>query len=457
MITSQTRKIPPSNSYPVEAGGYPQLNFVSDTIKLNDNHTLTNFPMGIALSAWGEQAYHNMMAIGMGANSTMLNTLKSTGKIAARVFGIFWGRTGATSRTQLDGSMVFGGYDRAKVTGPAYTQFMVSDRSMCSTGMLVTITDLVLNFANGTNASLFPTSRTSSISACLVPDYPVLMTMPTEPYFDNLRIHTGANIGGRSFGIDFYSVRYDDGEIPYNGDLTIKLQNGLSVRIPNDQLVVPDRYSDSQTGQWVVNSTDPTLIINAIQQVNADDLSQIGRQFLSAAYLMVNEETNQFTLWAANPTNDVDLVAFDSNGKEADSICPPPSSNTSTPSTDGPVDGLGPPTSSNASGPDSPSGGLPIGVIVGIVVAAVAVVAISIGLGIWLCRRKRARKAQEAEYVTTIVEEVPKVRQTFYKPELPDTSGRWPRELDGQGPGPQPGEHYELYGSMPEQGRGNVF
>ena len=96
------------------------------------------------------------------------------------------------------------------------------------------------------------------------------------------------------------------------------------MRIPNDQLVVPHTYSDSQTGQWIVNSTDSLMVINAIQQVNANDLSQIGRQFLSAAYLMVNEETNQFTLWAADPTSDVDFVAFDATGKETDSICYPP-------------------------------------------------------------------------------------------------------------------------------------
>ncbi|KAH8909281.1 acid protease [Coniochaeta sp. PMI_546] len=459
MITSQSRKIPPSNAYPVESAPYPQMSFVSDTIKLNDNHSLTNFPMGIALSGWGEQGYHPQMAIGMGANSTMLNMLKSTGRIASRVFGIFWGRTGATSRTQLDGSMVFGGYDRAKVIGQPYTQFMIDDRSVCSTGMAVTITDLVLNFANGSNVSLFPGAKTSSIAACLVPDYPVLMTMPLDPYFNNIRIHTGASMSGRSFGIDFFSVRYDDTDTPYQGDLTIKLQSGLSVRIPNDQLVVPDKYSDSQTGQWIVNSTDPAMIINAIQQVNANDLSQIGRQFLSAAYLMVNQETNQFTLWAANPTSDVDLVAFDANGKEADSICPPASTNTTTGGGPEKSDGLGPPAATS-----TPSAGLSTGVIAGIAVGAVAVVAIAVGIGAWCYRRKKVNRAGEStEAETIVVTEEPKGQYggyhqgAFYKSELPDTSGRWPRELSAQGPGPQAHIQYELMGSVPEAGGRNVL
>lgn len=447
MITSDTRKVPSPDSYPIEKGGYPQMNFVSDNIRLNDNHTLPSFPIGIALSAWGEQAYHNMMAIGMGVNSTMLSTLKSTGKIAARAWGMFWGREGATRETQLDGSMVFGGYDRAKVVGQPYTQFLVADRSVCSTGMLVTVTDLVLNFANGTNASLFPPAKTSSISACIVPDYPVLMTMPNDPYFNNFRLLTNAFIEGRSFGIDFYSIRYNDSDIPYTGDLTIKLQSGLNVRIPNDQLIVPDRYSDSKTGQWVVNSTDPTIVINPIQDINGNDLSQLGRQFLSAAYLMVNEETGQFSLWAANPTLDEDLAAFDADGKEADSICPTTSStNTTAPQPDALTA-----TASNKGPAKAASGGLSTGAIAGIVIAAVAVIALASGLGVWLSRKKRARKAasQQGEYVETIVEEFPKARQTSYQPELPDTSGQWPHEMYADRTGPSPGSRYELAGSIP--------
>lgn len=63
-----------------------------------------------------------MVSIGMAVNSTMLNPLESIGRIAARVLGISRDSTGGTSKTQLDGSMVFGRYDRAKVMGLAYRQ-----------------------------------------------------------------------------------------------------------------------------------------------------------------------------------------------------------------------------------------------------------------------------------------------------------------------------------------------
>jgi hypothetical protein len=41
---------------------------------------------------------------------------------------------------------------------------------------------------------------------------------------------------------------------------------------------------------------DPELGTNSIQQVNEDDLRQLGRQFLSSAYLMANQDADEFTL-----------------------------------------------------------------------------------------------------------------------------------------------------------------
>jgi hypothetical protein len=93
---------------------------------------------------------------------------------------MFWGRTGATADTQLDGNLVLGGYDRAKVVaGTNYTQRLSYARPACATAMLVTISDIVLHFANGTDASLFGGVQSSAITACIVPSYPVLMTIAT--------------------------------------------------------------------------------------------------------------------------------------------------------------------------------------------------------------------------------------------------------------------------------------
>jgi len=48
----------------------------------------------------------------------------------ARSYGFFWGHIGVQRHAQLDGSMVFGGYDRAKVRGPptGFTSRITNDQ-----------------------------------------------------------------------------------------------------------------------------------------------------------------------------------------------------------------------------------------------------------------------------------------------------------------------------------------
>lgn len=154
------------------------------------------------------------MALGLGLKSSVLNTLYTTGKIASRSWSMFWGRTGGTEDTQLDGNFLLGGYDRAKTTGQNYTRALTPADSSCTTKMLVTITDIQINFPNGTDASLFGSSQSAAMTACIVPEYPVLMTLPSDPYFDNFEILTNASIIDRSFGLYYYGLTYDDHVTP---------------------------------------------------------------------------------------------------------------------------------------------------------------------------------------------------------------------------------------------------
>lgn len=115
----------------------------------------------------------------------------------------------------MDGSFVFGGYDRAKTTGQGYTQALSYANPNCPTAMLVSITDMILDFANGTTASLFNGVQATAISACIVPDYPVLMTLPDNPFFTNFEIITNETLSNRSFGINYYGMVYGDGTPMY--------------------------------------------------------------------------------------------------------------------------------------------------------------------------------------------------------------------------------------------------
>jgi hypothetical protein len=102
--------------------------------------------------------------------------------------------------------------------------------------------------------------------------------------------------------------------------MTMKLDSGLSVRIPNDQLIVPDR-TISSSGEITANASSPNLVINPIKEINANDQLHLGRQFLSAAYVMLNEDSSSFTLWKANPTLKEYLMAVDKRNDPIHSNC----------------------------------------------------------------------------------------------------------------------------------------
>ncbi|KAE8348501.1 aspartic peptidase domain-containing protein [Aspergillus coremiiformis] len=391
-----------------EAPPYSAFIWGKDKLLLNSNITLPEFPIGIAQSDFGTQGYHPQVAFGLGRSSVMLNSLYTAGHIASRSWSMFWGRTGGTRETQQDGSFVFGGFDRSKASGKNYTSVLNYSSNDCSTGMLVTITDIALNFPNGTTASLFDGMRSSAISACLVPDFPVLMTLPREPYFKRFESFTDQTLTQRTFGVYYYGVLYPNSSSAYTGDLTITFNSGLSVRVPNDQLVVPTLTINKSTGSLLANGSSPELLINPIQHINKDDLPLIGRQFLSSAYLMVNQDANTFTLWNAAPNKVEDLVAIDRFNRVVDSHCDA----TSSPA---PI------------ARDDEDHKMSNGVIAGIVIGSVAGVAI-IAAGVFFLLTKRRRLQQTSGdgdsypatgYTDHLTELGPSARDPYIPYELP--------------------------------------
>jgi hypothetical protein len=151
--------------------------------------------------------YLTQHIMGLGANSTLLNTLKESGIIASRSWSIYWGNSGAPE-TQNDGVFVFGGYDKSKVQGMNYS-FPLTYDSHCLSGMVVSISDISLTFPNGTKGDLLG-SASNLLKACIMPDYPVLMTLPRDPYYQNLQFAVGISEAPEqhSFGLNFYGETY---------------------------------------------------------------------------------------------------------------------------------------------------------------------------------------------------------------------------------------------------------
>lgn len=107
--------------------------------------------------------------IGLGRNSTLLAYLYSAGIVASRTWSLFYGYEGAEKENQMDGSLIFGGYDKAKVTGPNYTQPITTETN-CTSNLVIEVTDINVNMPNGTTTSLMRSRNVPSFEACIEPE-----------------------------------------------------------------------------------------------------------------------------------------------------------------------------------------------------------------------------------------------------------------------------------------------
>ena len=145
----------------------------------------------------------------------------------------------------------------------------------------------------------------------------------------------------------------------FHGDLTFYLDSGLEIRVPNNQFVFPEAEID-KAGSRVLNQTQQSILINDIE----DEALILGRYFLTAAYLMVNQDAGTFTLWKANvaeeskPVRVFDEKTGEKCGDKATGVIQPSASSTSKPENE------------SQEGGTSPSGGVIGGIVVGSILGA---------------------------------------------------------------------------------------
>ena len=185
----------------------------------------------------------------------------------------------------------------------------------------------------------------------------------------------------------------------YQGDITVGLDQGLKVTIPNELLVVPDAYV-APSGQVETNTSASALLIAPTLEENTVDVPILGRPFFSAAYLMVDLDAQTFTLWQANATSDERLVTVGGACLDAPKVNDAPTNTTKGPAATTSATSLATSTSSeppNAS--KSPSAGVIAGIAVG---AAVGLGVLAAILAFSLLRKRRrdalARSQVDAMY-----------------------------------------------------------
>ncbi|GAB0137947.1 hypothetical protein EsDP_00006197 [Epichloe bromicola] len=402
-LDSRTRGTPPPDlKSPTEPWSSKTYKLLTDTLNVASNVSLKNFAFAnpVDYKEWDLQGYDPLNMIGMDRGSTLMSTLRSTGHIASSAFGFWWGLDGTEDGDQQQGSLVLVGYDKAKTHGDGTTMLM-NYRTDCPTNMMVTIGDITMNLSNGKDVSIFTNlNGGTALMACIMPERASVMDMPRTPYFNNLLRVLGQREAGRSTGTDYWNVVLDQASVIYAGGMTFKLEGGLSVKIPNHQLVVPERKIDEEGGRCV-NASRPVIRINSLQSPTAMSLPVLGRYFLTGAYLMSNPSAGRFTLWQANPTSDQILVAV----KDKNEVIDPSKLCATTPTaslaTDSPAA-----TAADGSPGDIVHPRLSPGSIAGIAIgSAVVVVACSCLLWFIFRRRrsanqKKANGSHKVEHVT---------------------------------------------------------
>lgn len=156
------------------------------------NSSLSDYPIVLPITEWGPTG-DTVGSLGVSPNSTLLNALLTAGKIASRSYSWWWGVQTSTNLAATDGQLVLGGFDAAKMQGSQYSFPLVAPTQDCASGMVMSMTDMTLNFPNGTSASML---SPFSLQACIMPDAPLIAYIPQTPYFKTFQALTGtSNVG----------------------------------------------------------------------------------------------------------------------------------------------------------------------------------------------------------------------------------------------------------------------
>ena len=245
----------------------------------------------------------------LGTNSSFLRAAVMGRVAPSTAFGLW---TGSRSVAPVDGLLVIGGYDQARVAGP-FTSLPVGNWSLSrSCPLQVTVSQITY-----AGISLFANSS-ETINACIEPSTQRNVFTPDV-----------ASAFGRvtSQNSTAYSGMYYPVNQRPTGNLTITLSNGYNTTITNSELFTPLRGSD-QYGRYAIvnNSIIEAGVADNRQSDPSSVLPTLGGLFLTFNYLIVDYEKGQFRLAPAVPS---DQQTASSN---ITTICTPTSSPSSAPS-----------------------------------------------------------------------------------------------------------------------------
>ncbi|ORY17278.1 hypothetical protein BCR34DRAFT_51722 [Clohesyomyces aquaticus] len=374
-----------------------------DTVYFGSDLPPANFTFGIPRKDIdGDHDFIPAAQLGLGSNSSFLRLIKERGHVVTRVYSIFWGRSFGTASEVTDGSLMLGGFDESIINDTATNLtapiVMKDTRTQgCNTGMLVTITQMTLNWPNNTDTTVFGNQNSLfALEACIIPGYQGVMTLPND-YWEAIRNLMGGQVVKTKDGGDFRTGGVYIGDPVYDphglfyGDLTLSIRGtsnkDIDIRVLNTELVTIDPYI-TPSGIQDGHGANRTILLNGLPS-SSKDTPVLGRIFLSSAYLMVNHDQSEFTVWpvSKNPklgskTNGIRAV--DGKGVVSQEFCGTGTNGTSNP-------GSSPSPSSSS----LPTGGnldrkLSTGGVVGLAIGAVAAISFVIGAACVYWKRRKS-------------------------------------------------------------------
>ncbi|ORY17615.1 hypothetical protein BCR34DRAFT_631499 [Clohesyomyces aquaticus] len=356
--------------------GYP--NFIgSDKIILNENVLVPQFPFGVlqkGLDISNEYGITDQASFGLGGNSSILTALKQAGTIGSTSFGYLWGLDGATDAARMDGSLILGGYDQAKIKNPNKNHtgnLSTKDSTLCPQHMTLTINEVRLNFPNGSEPNLLVEGP---VTTCICLHANNILSLPYDPYYERFEAWTDAVSINRNHGISLGDELYRVDEA-YQGDLTLVLDSGLAIRIQNNQLALPE-LKIGEDGKMKANASVRSMMLSS--QTWLEERPCVGRAFFTGAYMHVDNERESFTIWEANATTDKNLVSVTDAGVQA--ACPASTSRVQVPL-------------STSDGNSSSGIGSNAGAIAGLVILVLAAIGM-IGFVVYTAKAKTRPKAE---------------------------------------------------------------
>lgn len=90
----------------------------------------------------------------------------------------------------MDGQLVLGSYDAAKVVGSKMAQKLQPSSVRCESGMYLTLTNMILGFPNGTEAGML---APATLSACVRLDYSAISSPRYDPFMERFEAYTSTS------------------------------------------------------------------------------------------------------------------------------------------------------------------------------------------------------------------------------------------------------------------------